>query len=70
MYFRAAMARLKTELGSEGCVSLTLDAWSAENCCDFLGVTVHWLTANLDFRSRLLAFVSSDREQQSVQDPE
>jgi hypothetical protein len=55
MYFRAAMERLKTELGSEGCVSLTFGAWSAANRCDFLGVTVHWLTANLDFRSRLLA---------------
>jgi hypothetical protein len=59
--FQAAKERVKHDLKKQretgGCMSLTLDVWSSANRLDFLGITVHYLTSELEFVSKLLDFV-------------
>jgi hypothetical protein len=37
-------------------VSLTFDGWTSKVMTAYLGVTVHWITANWELRSELLGF--------------
>ena len=37
-------------------LTLTADAWTAENGCDLLDVTTHWIDATWEYRECVLAF--------------